>query len=55
MFVIGVNYLHDCRQLVGMPVSEDISAEDIDYFEEMSDGCGCTEVWEYMSDKRSDD
>jgi hypothetical protein len=22
------------------------------YFEELNDGCGCAEIWEYLSDRR---
>jgi hypothetical protein len=22
------------------------------YFEEFNDGCGCAEIWEYLSDRR---
>lgn len=22
------------------------------YFEELNDGCGCTEIWEYLSERR---
>jgi hypothetical protein len=26
-----------------------------DHLDEVEDGCGCTEIWEHLSDHRADD
>lgn len=35
-----------------MARSKDISDDYDEYTAEISDGCGCTEMWEYMSEWR---
>ena len=38
-----------------MPDGEDAPESYKEYYEDVDDGCGCTEVWEFLSDKREDD
>jgi hypothetical protein len=35
-----------------MTDAEDAAESFEDYYEDVDDGCGCTEVWEFLSDKR---
>jgi len=35
-----------------MPRAE--TADD-DHLDDVEDGCGCTEIWEHLSDQRADD
>jgi len=33
----------------------DNTDQESEHLEELEDGCGCTEIWEYLSDQRADD
>jgi hypothetical protein len=33
----------------------DMESDDADHLDDLEDGCGCTEIWEHMSDQRTDD
>lgn len=35
--------------------SDDADAMHEAYFRELNDGCGCTEIWEYLSERRRGD
>jgi hypothetical protein len=35
--------------------SIDESRGDIDHLGDVEDGCGCTEIWEHLSDRRAGD
>jgi len=39
-----------------MSGSDDDSGEDIDtgHLDDVDDGCGCTEIWEHLSDEREE-
>jgi hypothetical protein len=41
-----------------MTASSDAEHEEggpVDHLEELADGCGCAEVWEYLSDRRDEE
>ncbi len=33
----------------------DREPDDADHLADVDDGCGCTEIWEHMSDQRTDE
>jgi len=38
------------------PSENDSESDDIRaHFEDLEDGCGCTELWEYLSERRGED
>lgn len=40
----------------GGPVGDGDSPDaDAEYLAEVDDGCGCAEIWEHLSERRSDD
>lgn len=43
------------REAAGPAESDDEEEAYEAYFQEVSDGCGCTEIWEYLSDRRRRD
>ncbi len=36
-------------------MSDNKSGDDAEHLDDVADGCGCTEIWEHMSDQRADD
>ncbi len=37
------------------PPADDEPADTDDHLADVEDGCGCTEVWEHLSERRADD
>ncbi len=37
------------------PADDDEEEVDTSHLEDVDDGCGCTEIWEHMSDERDED
>lgn len=39
----------------GVPADEERDAADADHLDSVEDGCGCTEIWEHLSEQRAAD
>jgi hypothetical protein len=41
--------------MTGRPDETDESPVDTSHLDDIEDGCGCTEIWEHLSDERDEE
>ena len=41
--------------MTGLDDDAESEAVDTSHLDDIADGCGCTEIWEHMSEERGDD
>mgnify|MGYP000509956917 CR=1 FL=1 len=44
----------EIQSMTGQQKYDDPDERDTDHLDDVEDGCGCTEIWEHLSEQRDD-